>query len=349
MLDNTRPIGNLIFLLSTIFTAVLLGLYVAERDKYILLTYSTPFSDWGAVRNLTKGELTWGNLSRVAWCATPASSPLCGCFHGYVTGPYRNKTSEERARSDEIYDGLLDSCMRGMPTWRKDTCGNFCRVHLVTPVLLACLATSLFLSRVAVFDSRFLTSAARYAPLILALCVIVLQLVLDLTGGILFSLAVVGMALEISYLTPCQDGATAFWAGARYVATVLAVWAAVTHQARDVYLVTAYGTLGVFVGTLAYYEHVIRCRLGSPTARMLGLLAWLGLCCVTGAFVLLIQQQWYPRSPVASSVASVVALLGLCAQTLCFYVQWVDDRVQMGAGLLFLTVCFVAATVDTVK
>lgn len=63
MLDDTRPTAKLIYAVSTLFTLVLLGLYVFRRDKNIPLTYSTPFTDWGSLRELVfaaPANLTWG-------------------------------------------------------------------------------------------------------------------------------------------------------------------------------------------------------------------------------------------------------------------------------------------------
>ena len=356
MLNDTRGYAKAIFVVSTVFTVTLLGLYIGRRDKNIPLTYSTPFTDWGSVRDAVRAgptNLTWPRLANLTWCSAPSAAPLCHCLAKHLSGPYTNNTREFMRKGMEpaqlaeaVFDDLIDACMRARPVWKKETCDGVCTIHLATPPLLACLASSLFLSRVSVFSSHFLSSVAYYAPLVLALLAIVFQLVLDLTGGILPSLAVVAMVVEISYLSPCQDGATAFWSGWRYVATMLALYAAVAHQARDVFLVTAYGFLGMLLGVLAYFEFLVQCRSGSHTARVLGLFAWVGIGCITGALLLLVQQQWLPRSPVTSSVASVVALFGFCAQCLLSYAPRVSDRLQMCVGLLLLAVCFVATAMD---
>ncbi len=78
-----------------------------------------------------------------------------------------------------------------------------------------------------------------------------------------------------------------------------------THQAKDLYVVTSYATLGFFIGMLAYTQYVIRFRQEcNSRVRVISLYVWVGICAVAACLFLLIQQHWYPESPVWSSTVT---------------------------------------------
>jgi hypothetical protein len=75
---------------------------------------------------------------------------------------------------------------------------------------------------------------------------------------------------------------------------------------------------------------------------------WLGICSITGMFVVVIQQHWYYQSSQKSSLASVVCLvISLCQ---CLFQTPYDVAPVSLHVLLSLTVLLVsfwAVTVDT--
>ena len=357
MLDNAKPVARVIYALCTLYTVVLLGLYISQRDKIIPLTYRTAFGDWGAMRAYVEqspANLTWDGLSNIAWCTGGSSSPLCSCLYTYLAGAYINNTrlyalESQQQLGDSTFSDIAKSCLRARPTWRKDTCDGFCKVHLLTPVLLICLGGSLFLSRVSAYDSHFATVAAYYIPLFLAVLVVVFQLVLDTYSGILVSLTVLGMLIEISYIPPCEDAGVAYWSFGRYFGALLAVWVAITHQGRDLLLLSAFGFLGFFLGVLAFGERLARRRPCSWTAKHISLYNWVGMCCIVASLALLVQQVWYAHSPASSSSVSVPALIAFSVHSLALFVFVSSERLHMGAGLLVITACVLAAGADAVN
>jgi ABC-type transport system involved in cytochrome c biogenesis permease subunit len=139
-----------------------------------------------------------------------------------------------------------------------------------------------------------------------------------------------------------------FWSYHRYLCGAIAVWAAVTHQARDILDAGMYGMFGFTAGLLAYMVFLIKqghpCRTNLHTC----IVVWLGICAVVGTFVMAIQQHWYTRSTQRSSAASVVCLLiSLCQ---CLFQTPYDIApvaLHVLLSLTVLCVSFWAAVVDT--
>lgn len=344
MIDNTRPLAKITYVLCTLFTIFLLVIFAIHRDNSIPLTLRSAFSDWGKLRAYAEahaGNLTWAGLSEIAWCRANRSSPLCACLFAVAN----NATLQDPTLPPSVsVEALTGSCLRARPTWRKDVCDKFCSIHLLTPVLLMSLAGSLFLSRVSIFDSHFASVVAYYAPLVLAVVVIGLQLAFETYAGIFPSVAILFMLLDISYIPPCEDGAAAFWAYTKYHGAFLSAWVALTHQGRDWLLFVSFGFLGSFLGTLVYYDYLARRRPCSDAAKRIRLYNWVGICCIVGALLLLVEQAYLPHSPARSSAISLVSLSVFCAQ--CLPLLLVSDRVQMGVGLVCVSVCVLAAALD---
>lgn len=202
-------------------------------------------------------------------------------------------------------DGIITSCLRRRSSWRKDSCGDFCRIHLSTPVLLASYYMTMLFSRVTRYNDPVLRAFACYLPVPLGFCIIGLQLALDRTGGIVGSLSILSVMLESYYLGPNPPWESeVFWSYHRFLLAALAVWAAVTHQARDVYLVGSYTLLAFFAGFMAYTVSLI--KQGNPKAHSgtICLHLYIGISAIVACFVLLLQQHWYLSSPMWSSVVS---------------------------------------------
>jgi len=349
----------LMFVTSTVLTIILLCFYTLKRDFNIPLTYRTTFGNWSAVDSFFRSPVynlthprgyripAWGALARIAWCNTAVSSAQCACLSNYYNTTYLGYISQWGAldiTADQLYDlsaqGALE-CRQQRGSWRKDTCQSVCSVHLVTPVMLSCLFASLILSRVMVFESRFLCRVAYYLPVVLAVVVIISLLFWDNTAGIISCLAILVAMVEASYITPCADGTMAFFSCQRFILGALASWAAVTHQARDLYLVPSYGVLGFLVGFFAYYQRFYSERKNS-LAQHLSLYLWVGSTVIVACLALLVEQNWFYNSPVNSSVVSVVSLFAL----LCLPSLWFSDGMHVLLGVAVLTVCSVTVVVD---
>ena len=371
---------NVSFLVSTAYTITLLVTFVFKKDCIIPLTYRTSFNDWSAVERVFRDhpnatdQAGWnvanGNLSQAMWCDTHPNLPpvdqlrsqaktsrMCTCAFNFMMDNYENNSRKALTDhtllpadvADMQYKDLLDSCLRERPTWRKDVC-DICKVHLGIPVLIACLCLSVLSSRASRFSQENMQNTAYYLPLALALAVAGCSLGLDVFAGIPVTLSVISLLLEASYIYPCASGIDIYWNYQRFFIGAVAIWAAVTHQARDIYLSTSYGVLGFFVGLLAYTICLTRFSITSPYVRGACLYAWMGICCSTASFALLIQQHWYSRSPFYSSSVSVVCLILGCLQCVSLAPGvWYSEVVQMYGGLVLLTACFIAVMVDLVN
>ena len=362
MRESTAAMARLTYEVATVLTVVLLVLYTTKRNANIPLTYLTPFSDWSAIHSVFLSNVTyvrtnsgcqltnpsWALLAGAAWCVRPADSPQCACLYNYYHTGYQryleafdasNLTLDQFYRAG--YQGAVTACLRERPTWRKDTCSTVCSVHLATPVMLFCLFASLFLSRVSEYESHSLNLLAYYAPPLIAVLVFILLLVMDGAAGLFACLTILFVLLEVSYIRPCSDSTAVYYSYQRYLLGTLASWAAVTHQARDLYLAPAYGALGFFVGTFAYYSHLVA-PFRSRITRTLSICLWVGSGAVLGCLVLLVQQNWLRSSPVASSAVSVAALFLVLAP--CVFEC--PDRVRVGVGLGAVCACFLAVAVD---
>lgn len=362
MKESTRGMAKLTCVVSTVLTIILLGLYASKRSANIPLTYLTPFSDWSAIKRVFYSNVSytrlhpgyqidapsWDALAGAAWCRQPTDSPQCACLYTYYHTSFPVHVAGLDASNltisqfyDASYQGALGACLRERPTWRKDTCNTVCSVHLATPVMLICLFASLFLSRVTEFNSHLLNLLTYYTPFVLAVLMFVLLLVFDGAAGGFACLAILCVLVEISYICPCADSTAVYYSYQRFFLGTLASWAAVTHQARDLYLAPAYGFLGFFMGIFAYYACLVRDCPG-PIARALTLYLWVGIVVILACLVLLVQQNWLPSSPVSSSVVSVAALFTVCAQCAIVY----SDQIQMTVGLAVVCLCFLAVAVD---
>jgi hypothetical protein len=362
---------NRCFELSTLYTITLLCLYISKRGAVIPLTYTHMFDNWSGVRALLSTSpvpVTWGALEAELWCPRGArSSPQCACFRDYHNNTYwpdlaRNGflpatenggtgMAVSPALRQKHADGILSSCLRSRPSWRKNSCGDFCRIHLVTPILLATFYMSILFSCVAIYTNAVMNSFVCFAPFVLGVCIIATQLVYDRSGGIISSLSVVSVMLESYYLGPFPPWKSGvFWSYHRFFIGALAVFTAVTHQARDVYLVFAYAVFGFFAGFLAYTIYLIRQGRPAPHSGGVCLHAFIGIGVINACLVLLVQQHWYADSPLwSTAIAPVLFACGLlqCMSQAPFGL--VPLSVNLATSLSLLTAAFVAVVVDLVN
>jgi hypothetical protein len=355
-------------MLSTLYTILILILFIIKKDFIIPLTFRTPTYRWGELQQLMRDNplsLPQNKLDAlfVSWCPrslnplfqTPAS-PQCSCINNFQF-TFMNNSAEftrgngpkDLAALGELQaDGVLKACLGKRTTWRKDTCAHFCQIHLAVPVLVASLCMSLFFSRITEFNSKFWGIISSYLPVLLALLVIIMNLVADAQGAVPAVLTVLSAILEMTFACSCVEAARVYWSFQRFFMGSLAVWAAVTHQGRDLYVLSAYATLGFFIGMLAYTEYIMRFKQGcNKRMRVVSIYVWVGICVITASFLLLIQQHWYPDSPTWSSTASVTCLIFTCLQCVVMVPGlWISDTVQTATGLTLLSISVLAVGVD---
>jgi len=197
-----------------------------------------------------------------------------------------------------------------------------------------------FFSKLIERKNAFMSVAAQFLPPALALITIITQLAIENVGGILSSLSVISSYVESIYVSRDVTLEQVFWSYHRYLCGAVAVWVAVTHQARDVYQVIMYGVSGFTAGLLAYMVFLL--KSGHPCKRnqQTCIIVWLGICAVAGMFTIVIQQHWYAQSTQASSMASVVCLF-VCIFQCLFQTPYDVAPVSLHV-LLSLTVLFIS-------
>ena len=356
------------FVLSTLYTIVLLALFIVKKDFVIQLTYRTPTYRWGELQQLMRDHpltLPQNELNTlfVSWCPrnpdpltpTPAS-PQCSCINNFYFTFMNNSAAFLRgegptdlaALGDLQAKGVLDACLNQRTTWRKDTCAHLCQMHLAVPVLIATLCMSLFFSRITEYRSGPWAMLSAYLPILLAVVVIVMNLVADALGAVPVVLTVLSALMEMTFACSCVEAARVFWSFQRFFMGSIAVWAAVTHQGRDLYVLSAYAALGFFIGMLAYTEYIMRFKQGcNKRMRIVSIYVWVGICVITASLFLLIQQHWYTDSPVWSSLVSVACLMFACMQGVAMVPGiWISDTLQLAIGLSLFSVSVLTVGVD---
>jgi hypothetical protein len=290
----------------------------------IPLSVRTSFNGWGKLRTLYETApvpLNWTNISSVVWCPDGfGESPQCECFRTYYEDKYlpdvRNSSLTTAQLGKKHGQNAIMDCLRVRPSWRKETCGQFCRLHISTPVILMCMYMIFFFSKLVLNEETFISSASVYLPPLLALTTIITQLGMENVGGILSSISVASSYIESIYVSRDAKLDQVFWSYHRYVCGAVAVWAAVTHQARDLYDVFMYGLFGFTAGLLAYTVFLVKAGLRGKQEIQICIVVWLGICSVAGVFVIAIQQHWYSNSRQKSSLVSVVCLVICLCQCL---------------------------------
>ena len=302
------------------------------------------------------------------WCpkspdpldTTPASSQ-CACIQGYVPTFINNSVttitkaihSSTNSYNGQDFinlqvDGVTSACLVKHMTWRRQTCDHFCQMHLAVPMLISSLCMSLFFSRIVEYGYDFTAMLAAYVPLLLALTVIIVSFVGDALGAIPAVLTVLSAVMEMHFTCGCVEDARVYWSFQRYFMGSVALWAAMSHQGRDLYVMGAYAALGFFAGMLAYTVYILRHKqCCNMRMRVVSIHAWLGVCVISAAFFLLVQQHWYPESPMWSSLVSVACLLFTCLQCIAMAPGMpVSNVLQLFCGLCLLSVGVLTVAVD---
>ena len=359
------------FEISTLYTIFLAVLFLVKRDTAIPLTFRTTVYKWGALQDLMRKSptvLNQGSLDEVlsGWCPEPSGganlvartpvSPQCSCIRDFRAKFENNSATYLRgggpkdlaALGDLQAQGVLDACLRKRTTWRRETCKHFCQVPLLAPILVSSLCMSLFFSRIVNYSSQAIAMIAMFLPILLALLVLTVNFIWDVVGAIPVVLTVFSMLMEIALAHHCIEDAKAYWSFQRFFMGSIAVWAAVSHQGRDLYVVSAYAVLGFFAGMLAYAQYIIRHKqCCNQRLRVVAIYAWVGVCVISACFLLLVQQHWYPDSPMWSSSVSVVCLAFTCLQCIGMAPgMFIPSVVQLMIGLMLLSIGVVAVAVD---
>lgn len=385
----SRCLIHICFELSTLYTVLILILFILKKDFIIPLTFRSTVSKWGELQQLFKENPLVVPQNKLdillsVWCPVAQRklnssqssnlvsnpiSPQCNCIREFnltfmknsaifLNGSHLEGMKNLSQLGDFQARSVLNSCLMQRTTWRRDTCAHFCQIHLAVPVLVSCLCMSLFFSRMTDYHSKILSILSTWIPILLAVLVIVINFVSDALGAIPAVLTIISALFEmtfacsymcyISYVDNTILDLRVFWSFQRFFMGSIAVWAAVTHQARDLYVVGSYATLGFFIGMLAYTEYIMRFKQGyNSRMRVVSIYVWVGICAISACLFLLVQQHWYNDSPVWSSIISVVCLFITCLQCIALIPGvCLPDTIQLMVGLFLLTVSVLTVSVD---
>jgi hypothetical protein len=362
-----KSIIRVCFELSTLYTIFLSVAFVVKRTHVVPLTFRSTVHRWGALKDLMKESplsLDQAKFGAVLadWCPdnnnsnSPPVSPQCSCIRAYSARFENNSATflrgggpKDLAALGELQaKGVLDACLRQRGTWRRETCEHFCQVPLVMPLLVSSLCMSLFFSRIVEYRPAAFAVVAAYLPLLLAALVITVSLVWDPLGAIPAVLTVLSLLMEMAFTHHFADDAKAYWSFQRYFMGSVAVWAAISHQGRDLYVAMSYAALGFFAGMLGYAQYVLRHKqCCNARLRVVSIYIWVGVCAIAVCFLLLVQQHWYPVSPVWSSTVSVACLAFACLQCIAMAPGlYLPSTVQVMIGFSLLSVGVVSVAVD---
>lgn len=359
------------FELSTLYTIFLLVLFIIKKDAVVPLTYRSTVYKWGELQQLMRDNplsLNGTKLMSVLseWCppnpdamtATPVSLQ-CSCIGNYMvkfvnnSAKFLNKEGPDTlaALGELQAKGVLDDCLSKRTTWKRQSCGSFCQVRFVMPVLIACLCMSLFFSRITNYSSDIIAAIAAYLPILLALGVVVVSFVWDLAGGVPTTLIVISALMEMFFTCHYVEDARVYWSFQRFFMGSLAVWAAIAHQNRDIYVVSSYATLGFFAGMLAYAQYTLRHKQGcNMRMRLVSVYVWVGVCVISACLFLLVQQHWYPDSPMWSSLVSAACLGFSCLQCVAMVPGMCASSVlQLVVGFALLSISVLSTGFDVLS
>lgn len=356
------------FELSTLYSIFLFVLFIIKKDAIVPITFRSNIYKYGELQQLMRDSplvlnTAKFNLVLTDWCppnpdamtATPVSAQ-CGCIVNYITKFENNSAKYVKGEGPESLaalgekqaNGVLDSCMRERTTWKRHSVGTFCRVRFVLPILIACLCMSLLFSRIAYYKSDVIAMIAAYFPIVLALSLIILSFIWDLEGAVPTTLVIIATMMEMFFTCHCIEDARVYWSFQRFFIGALAVWAAISHQSRDIFVVSSYATLGFFVGMLTYAQYTLRHKQNC-NARMhtVSIYAWVGVCVISACFFLLVQQHWYKDSPMWSSLVSVACLGFSCLQCIAMLPgMCASSLLQLIVGFVLLSVSVLTVGFD---
>lgn len=336
--------------ISIIYVIVLLVVYFLKPDSYIHMTIRTSFRGWGDVRNLFTNNprsVSWNDLAMNGWCTSGNhTSPLCACFERYYKNTYLpNNRSWNGSLIDlgnRHSDGILSSCLRYRPSWKKESCSHFCKVHILTPLLLCCLYLVCFYSNIVHYEGYYASVISKYISITLSLAVIVSQLATEKTGAIIATLSILSVLFENMYFYDFSSEGHVYWSFHRFYLTTLAVQAALVNEARDLIQVFSYGMLGFFAGLLSYMIYIVRLGIPCKHDTNICLHMWLGTCSILAAFIFMVEQSWFENTRIKSSLFFNLALVIGCLQcVLQTPFIWIPTEVNMTINFITISLSLI--------
>lgn len=341
--------------ISVAYSITLLIIYFLKPHAYIHMTIRSSFRGWGDVRNLftsSPKSVTWNDVAVYGWCTSGNhTSPVCACFERYHRNTYLVSNQSWNGSLTDLgkkhSDGIFEACLRYRPSWKKETCSHFCKVHMTTPLILCCVYLVCFYSKIVKYPNLYANMLAKYTPVALSLAVIVSQLVTEKTGAIVATLSILSVLIENMYFYDFSFEGHVYWSFHRFYLAALAVQAALVNEARDLIQVFSYGMLGFFAGLLSYMIYIVRLGIPCKHDTNICLHMWLGVCSILSAFVLLMEQSWFDDTKFKSTQVFNLALVIGCLQcVLQTPFIWVPTEVHMTISFTTITFCFVFVLYD---
>lgn len=342
----------------TIYLISLLIVYFVKSASFIPMTTRTSSKSWGEIQALFTTHprsVLWTELAVYGWCPRDNhTSPQCGCFQRYYTNNYLSSNltwnGTLQAFGAKHSQGILESCLRYRPSWKKESCGEFCRLHFLTPLVLCCIYLINFYSKITVYKEKFMVMLYQYLPMVLSLTAAICILVQERSGGIFAFLSIFSVIMEVNYFSTFSFEGHIYWSYHRFFTGAIAVQAALVNESRDLIQVFSYGILGFFIGLLSYMIYLVRLGIPCKHDTNICLHLWLGSCAILSLFIFLIQQSWNQESPFQSTSIYNLVLIISCVQSVIQtpYI-WVPTEVHITINFLLITLCYIFSMIDMFK
>lgn len=277
--------STFVLVVSILLSCLCIGFYFPTKDKYLQLTYSKPFSDWGAVRdafyNLEgKNYTSAQSLTNTAWCNRPAFRPgtvpenrseSCRCLTKKVRR-LLNETNNTLSFSRDVvrgYGSEAVGCFAYRGVWDIWPCEGGCKVH---PLIIAFTSNFIYVLLALGFQlgMHFNQSyGVALSNFLVAILGSAMLISFDSMSNGLYSIPFLWIALAFQFavkeeiqpytgavspavpvFTPPSPFMVCFWLGFAFTTPVLTVHLSSAQLVRDVVGVIAYGWVGYFAGLM---------------------------------------------------------------------------------------------------
>jgi hypothetical protein len=352
---HTTLFSNRISEISLIYSLISIFMYVFQRNNYIILTTRSSFRGWSELQNILRAKprtLDWEEMALTGWCPHGNhTSPQCACFQNYHTNTYiklsKTWNGSNETLGNQHASQILSNCLSKRPSWRKETCGDFCRIHILIPIILCNLYLLIFFSKITLYRNYYLSIISKYIPYLLALGFVVIHLIFDKSGAIFATLSVLSVIFEVEYFCKFSFEGHIYWSFHRFFVGALAVQCALVFSARDIFQIICYGMLGFFAGLLAYIIFLVRQGIPCKHDTNVCLHLWIGLVSILSSFVFLIQQNWLDFSHMRSSyISPLVLIIAVVQCVLQTPYMWVPTEIHMSITIVLITVSMLTLISD---